>query len=260
MKNCINFLDIKNKMEKKYKNYFIIADVHLNKNNEIITKNFESLLEKLANYENSCLIIAGDFVDFWFENKKYDLAAEYPMLENLKKYTERIDIYLIKGNRDFLADKRFEKNSGIKILGDEIILEIANKKYFITHGDIFCVKDISYKIWRLFSRGILVKVLSNIIPQKIVLWLILKLRELSTLKNMRKNILNMSIVLSEIKRRCEQLKCDIVICGHNHNLREVFLDKKLKVIVLHRMRDWGTYYIHLDESCGNKYITTFFAN
>ncbi len=241
-------------MLENYTDYFITADVHLNKNRPDLTANFFKLLDELSVYEKPCLIINGDFLDFWFENGKYDLSDEYPMFVELRNYSEKIDMYLIKGNRDFLADRRFEKLTNIKILGDEYILNQGSRRYLITHGDIFCTRDFTYKIWRIFSRSFIVRYLTLLIPEKKALQIIAWLRSFSSVKKLRKTALNMSIVLDEVKKKCVDNKCDTAICGHNHVQRNIFLLcntnglQKIRFIVLHKMHYWGAYYAHITKN------------
>jgi UDP-2,3-diacylglucosamine hydrolase len=237
-----------------YDKIFVAADTHLNKTNEIITANFFKLLEKCVETKKSCLIIAGDFVDFWFENQFFDLAAEYPVFNKIRDFIKQnsYDVFLIKGNRDFLAAKKFEKITGITVLGDDIKFRFNSKKYMICHGDNFCSSDITYSIWRDFSRGNMIKIISLVFPKFLIFFIIKFLRSLSYVKNLRETKLNLSIQMKMPYLYAAEHKLDYIICGHNHCLRtrriNFVSDIKTVLIVLHRMKDWGTYYLELNNT------------
>ncbi|HPN31664.1 MAG TPA: metallophosphoesterase [bacterium] len=242
----------------EFETFYLIADTHLNKKNHEVNSHFLSFLSKIVLTPKSCLIILGDFVDFWFENPLYDLADDYPVLKKIKEIIiqNNYRVYLIKGNRDFIAGKRFEKAAGIKVLGDDILIKAGNHSYYLVHGDIYCSKDISYLLWRKFSRSIAVKILTMIIPKFAAVRIIRQFRILSILKNAAQKPINLSISLKKICKRINDIKADRVICGHNHILRIKRLSKKeypelnsdipVKFMVLNKLQKWGGYYLKIN--------------
>ena len=240
---------------KGHSTYFFISDTHINKNAAKLNSNFISMLRHFSTIPDSCLIINGDFLDFWFENSLYDLSQEYPMSAEISKIIieNSYPVYLIKGNRDFMAGKKFEKTFKIKVIGEECLVNLNGKKIYLTHGDIFCVNDRSYLVWRLFSRSFLLNLITIAIPRDSVFWIIKKLRSLSGLKKLRENKLDLSIVLSEVSKAIDIQKPDLIICGHNHTMRHIVLTgslekKETELVILHKLHKWGTYYLQAEKN------------
>ncbi|MBP7653421.1 metallophosphoesterase [Candidatus Dependentiae bacterium] len=242
-----------------FETYYLIADPHLNKKTPEINNNFTDILSKIAKIPNSCLIILGDFVDFWFENKIYDLSGEYEIFKEIKKIIleNKYPVFLIKGNRDFLAGKKFEESTGIKVLGDECSISINGIKYYLAHGDIFCANDISYLLWRKFSRSVIIKIISTLIPKYAAIIIIRQFRHLSTLKNAAKKPINLSISLKTLCSHINDINPDKVVCGHNHILRikplsqseftTLSIKKRIKFMVLSKLQKWGGYYLRINK-------------
>ena len=246
----------------EFETFYLIADTHLNKKNQEVNSHFLSFLSTIVLTSKSCLIILGDFVDFWFENPLYDLADDYPVLKKIKEIIiqNNYSVFLIKGNRDFLAGKRFENVSGIKILGDDIMIKSGEHLYYLVHGDIYCSKDITYLLWRKISRSAAVKILTMIIPKFAAVRIIRQFRILSILKNAAQKPINLSISLEKICKKINEIKADRIICGHNHILRikrltkneypELKSDIPVKFMVLNKLQKWGGYYLRINNKEG----------
>jgi UDP-2,3-diacylglucosamine hydrolase len=60
--------------------------------------------------------------------------------------------YYVHGNRDFLIGSGFLKKTGMTLLVDPSLIDIAGEKYVVCHGDSLCTADVGYQIFRSLVR------------------------------------------------------------------------------------------------------------
>ncbi|MBM7036864.1 UDP-2,3-diacylglucosamine diphosphatase [Vibrio ulleungensis] len=129
------------------KTYFI-SDLHLCETRRGITTSFLELLANLDPKETDALYILGDLFEFWVGDD-YNTPFNLQIKNALKDAVDRgTDIYLVKGNRDFLVGKRFAKQTGVTLLGDETVIDLYGVPTLILHGDTLCTDDVKYQEFR----------------------------------------------------------------------------------------------------------------
>ena len=121
-----------------------ISDLHLEPSENNRTEAFFNFLSSdCSNYE--ALYILGDLFEYWVGDDDNSSLANQ-VKESLKNCSNQgLKIYFIHGNRDFLLGSRFERESNIKILDDQCILQLSDKKIMLSHGDVFCTDDHDYQ-------------------------------------------------------------------------------------------------------------------
>lgn len=124
----------------------LAADLHLGPRAATEAR-LARLLDRLP--DEVALIFLGDVVDFWAEGPRYDVGAEYPVLERLRGF----DSYFLRGNRDFLIGPRWELMTGGRVLGDELELAAWGRRFLCLHGDTLLKRDKRYQRWRLIARS-----------------------------------------------------------------------------------------------------------
>ncbi|MGR5542462.1 UDP-2,3-diacylglucosamine diphosphatase, partial [Vibrio campbellii] len=62
--------------------------------------------------------------------------------------SQGVPCYFTRGNRDFLVGKRFAKETGVTLLGDETVIELYGRKAVVLHGDTLCTLDEAYLNYR----------------------------------------------------------------------------------------------------------------
>ncbi|XZQ55058.1 MAG: UDP-2,3-diacylglucosamine diphosphatase [Arsenophonus sp.] len=125
----------------------LIADLHLNEENPMITAGFLRFLQEQAS-QAKALYILGDFFDYWIGDDDPSLLHEV-IAEKLKELENKgIPCYFIHGNRDFLLNKEFAKKSGMILLPSEKVLTLYGLNILILHGDTLCTNNISYQRYR----------------------------------------------------------------------------------------------------------------
>ncbi len=132
--------------------YLFIADLHLSPEHPRLIRGFLDLLNQYQS-KNTQLYILGDWFNAWIGD---DYTAPWldEIVEHLKKFTQAGNqIFFLVGNRDFALGRKFLNQFNGTLLPDEYILNIANKKFKIEHGDALCTDDVSYQRFRRVIRN-----------------------------------------------------------------------------------------------------------
>ena len=143
--------------------YLFIADLHLSPEHPRLVRGFLDLLIHYQN-KNTQLYILGDWFNAWIGD---DYTAPWldEIVEHLKKFTQAGNqIFFLVGNRDFALGRKFLNQFNGTLLPDEYILNIANKKFKIEHGDALCTDDVSYQRFRRVIRNPLLLMLIKSTP------------------------------------------------------------------------------------------------
>lgn len=122
-----------------------VSDIHLDIRNNKRTDLFLSFLDKAASKASS-LYILGDLFDAWIGD---DTLHNYPrVIDAFAKLSLTTDIFIIKGNRDFLLGEDFIQAAKCTILPDAFISSINGNKTLLLHGDTLCTDDKKYQQFR----------------------------------------------------------------------------------------------------------------
>ncbi len=99
--------------------------------------------------------VLGDLFDAWIGDDQLaePLAAEVAaMLAELTR--AGVPIGVIAGNRDFLLGERFARTSGVTLLPEQIVVNVAGTPTLLLHGDELCTADIGYQRFRRVARDV----------------------------------------------------------------------------------------------------------
>jgi len=100
------------------------------------------------------IYLMGDLFDFWFEYKHVVPKGFSRFLGKIAELTDSgIAITIFKGNHDMWTFGYLEKELGVKIVSDELIIERNGKTFFLHHGDGLGPGDKGYKWLRKFFRS-----------------------------------------------------------------------------------------------------------
>ncbi len=105
--------------------------------------------------ENAAEIyLMGDLFDFWFEYKHVVPKGFTRFLGKIAELSDSgIAITIFKGNHDMWTFGYLEKELGVKIVSNELIIERNGKSFFLHHGDGLGPGDKGYKWLRKFFRS-----------------------------------------------------------------------------------------------------------
>ncbi|MDA0147170.1 UDP-2,3-diacylglucosamine diphosphatase [Vibrio sp. LaRot3] len=217
-----------------------IADLHLSPSTPEINRCFINFMRKEA-ITADALYVLGDLFDFWVgDDDKSDFAnmvrAEFKHLTD-----NGVPCYFTKGNRDFLVGKRFAKQTGIQLLGDETVIDLYGRKAVLLHGDTLCTLDTKYLEFRAKVNQPWLQWLFNRIPMFIKRKIVRKIQMGARSDKKNKSLDIMDVTPSEVVKVMQQHQVDLMIHGHTHRPNMHHFDsngQKMTRIVL------GDWYEH----------------
>lgn len=132
-----------------------ISDLHLCPTRPRIARLFLDFLADQARQADA-LYILGDLFDYWIGDDALDDPAEpfnaaiCAALKQLSAGGTRL--FFIAGNRDFLAGPGFAAASGVSLLAEPQLVDIAGTPTLLLHGDTLCTDDLAYQEFRATVR------------------------------------------------------------------------------------------------------------
>lgn len=139
-----------------WRNVDVISDLHLQAG-QIAT--FRVWQEFMRTTPANALFVLGDLFEVWVGDDVVNNDTEsVPGFEAacaqvLKSASERLDIFFMHGNRDFLLGPDFAARCGMTLLGDPCALEFGGQRWLLTHGDAWCLDDVDYMRFRALVRS-----------------------------------------------------------------------------------------------------------
>lgn len=136
---------------------WVISDLHLCAQRPAVTQAFLHWLETEVSRAET-LYILGDFFEVWVGDDVLDdtqHGAEFQsVVQALRKLSDsRVRLYFMHGNRDFLIGERFAQTCGLQLLLDPTLIQMADKRILLSHGDALCTDDIAYQQFRSQVRN-----------------------------------------------------------------------------------------------------------
>ena len=139
-------------MIPQYSSALLISDIHLTPSMPLTAQRFFDFCEKDAPKVEAVFIL-GDLFEYWVGD---DTSASSPfqqeVLSALASLSAKTKTYYVHGNRDFLIGSGFLKKTGMTLLADPSLIDIAGEKYVVCHGDSLCTADIGYQVFRSIVR------------------------------------------------------------------------------------------------------------
>lgn len=248
-------------MSEKKKVYFL-SDVHLgaashNKESEqsvgegggkrgLLKHDIERKLCRwfdMVKADAETIYLLGDIFDFWFE---YKYVVPRGFTRVLGKIGELVDsgisVHFFIGNHDIWVTDYLQKECGMIIHKEPLIIDIKGRKFFLAHGDGLGDKSRTFKIIRyLFHNKICQKAFACLHPRW-ALWIAHKWSQLS------RETGGVSAYLGEDKEHLvqyakNQLKLspaiNFFVFGHRHIMLDLMLSQSSRIVIL---GDWITFF------------------
>ena len=128
-----------------------ISDLHLEPMRPAITALFLDFLEQRARRAEA-LYILGDLFEAWIGDDD-DAELGGMVAAALRRLTDQgVLTHFLHGNRDFLLGERFATASGIQLLPESWVIELAGERVLLLHGDTLCTDDAEYQTFRAQVR------------------------------------------------------------------------------------------------------------
>jgi UDP-2,3-diacylglucosamine hydrolase len=129
----------------------LISDLHLQASE---TATFEAWRHFMATTPAQAVLMLGDLFEVWVGD---DALAHDPFLaqcaEVLRQTAQRIPLYFMPGNRDFLVGPGFLSACGVQALTDPTLLQFGEQRILLSHGDALCLGDTAYQAFRQQVRS-----------------------------------------------------------------------------------------------------------
>ena len=121
-----------------------ISDVHLDAHEP---HTFEAWQHYMRSTQADALFILGDLFEVWVGDDTTDAFA-LTCVQVLTQTAQRMPVYFVCGNRDFLVGQQLLQTTGMQGLSDPAVLVAGEQRMLLTHGDVLCVDDHDYLQFR----------------------------------------------------------------------------------------------------------------
>lgn len=129
-----------------------ISDLHLSAERPAMIELFQRFVHERAVHADA-LYILGDFFEYWVgdDDPADELQSVFDAFETLK--SNKVPVYFMHGNRDFLVSTRFQQRTGCQLIQDPSVIEISHQKIMLMHGDSLCTDDVKYQEFKKLVRS-----------------------------------------------------------------------------------------------------------
>ena len=129
-----------------------ISDLHLQASEPATVAAFEHYLRTTP---ADALFILGDLFEVWVGDDAIDEPGSFEAqgCAALRGASQRLPLYFMHGNRDFLAGPEFLARTGMVGLHDPTVLVFDGRRIVLSHGDLLCLDDVEYQRFRLQARS-----------------------------------------------------------------------------------------------------------
>lgn len=130
-----------------------ISDLHLQASEP---QTFDAWAAYLRSTPCQALFVLGDLLEVWVGDDALDDTESGPFwqacADHIRELAERIPVYFMPGNRDFLLGERFLNRAGMQRLNDPTTLVVGSQRWLLSHGDELCLSDLPYQAFRAKVR------------------------------------------------------------------------------------------------------------
>ena len=136
-----------------------ISDLHLNASE---TATMQAWQRYMQTTRANAVFILGDLFDVWVGDDSLlglpDHSPAQPSFEQrcaqiLRAASQRLALFVMHGNRDFLIGNEFAKACGATLIADPTLLVFADQRHLLSHGDALCLDDTDYMRFRAMVRS-----------------------------------------------------------------------------------------------------------
>ena len=192
-----------------------ISDLHLEPIRPAITTLFLTFLEQRAR-QAEALYILGDLFEVWIGDDD-DSELGQTVASGLRALTgSGVPVYFLHGNRDFLLGERFAAVSGLQLLPESMVINLAGEQVLLLHGDTLCTDDVEYQTFRTQVRDPAWRARTLALPLAQRRALAGQLRETSRQAIQQKAADIIDVNRQEVDRVMKEHRVERLIHGHTH--------------------------------------------
>ena len=129
-----------------------ISDLHLQASEP---STFALWQRYMQNTPADAVFMLGDLFEVWVGDDlvKSDSASfEKQCTDIIRTTGERLALFFMHGNRDFLLGQGLLSDCKTSLLDDPCVLHWAGQNYLLSHGDALCIDDLEYMQFRAQVR------------------------------------------------------------------------------------------------------------
>lgn len=100
------------------------------------------------------LFILGDLFEAWVGDDVVDAGGfERQCADVLRATAQRLPVFFLCGNRDFLVGPGLAQATGLTLLADPTVFVFGERRWLLSHGDALCLGDTEYLAFRAQVRN-----------------------------------------------------------------------------------------------------------
>ncbi len=127
-----------------------LSDLHLSPDTPATLAALEAHLQETA---AEAVFLLGDIFEVWVgDDARFD-PFEAQCVAMLRAASERLSLFFMAGNRDFLLGEAMAADCGMTLLPDPTVLDAFGQRWLLTHGDALCLEDTQYQAFRAQVRS-----------------------------------------------------------------------------------------------------------
>lgn len=128
-----------------------ISDLHLDDSRPESTGWLLEFLQTEA-VDAEALYILGDLFEYWLGDD-VPTACGQQVAEALSRLDDLgVPVFFQHGNRDFLIRDTYANQAAMKLLPEELVVDLYGEDVLLMHGDSMCTDDIPYQEFRNLVR------------------------------------------------------------------------------------------------------------
>lgn len=130
----------------------VISDLHLQASEP---QTFVAWRQYLGQTSADAVFILGDLFEVWVGDDvlTQSTSFEAECARVLQQTAQRLPVYLMHGNRDFLMGDALMQACGATLLPDPTVLQMGTSRWLLSHGDALCLDDTEYQQFRAQVRS-----------------------------------------------------------------------------------------------------------
>lgn len=193
---------------------YFISDLHLDADRPALTATFAHFLRTITDCDS--LYILGDLFETWIGDDD-DSALASEVAQHLCAFRDSgAQLFLMRGNRDFLLGESYSERCGAVLLDDPTVIDLYGRPALLMHGDTLCTADTDYQAFRRTVRDPAwqARTLSLPLEERRSLARQLRRESLDATRDKAQDI--MDVTVSEVDTAMSAHQVDLLIHGHTH--------------------------------------------
>lgn len=129
-----------------------ISDVHLHPGDAATCAAWQRYLQQTP---ADAVLMLGDLFEVWVGDDALQEPGSFETqcVATLQAASQRLALFFMAGNRDFLVGTALAEASGLQRLADPTLFCWQDQRLLLSHGDALCLDDVDYQRFRLLARS-----------------------------------------------------------------------------------------------------------